>query len=36
MRKDGGIEADEFTGMFAQTNNPRLRIGTQPKQLELF
>lgn len=34
MRRDGDIEADEFTGRFAQTSNPRLRV--RPKEITLF
>jgi three-Cys-motif partner protein len=36
MQRDADIEGDEFTGKFARTNNPRLRISTQPKHIELF
>lgn len=34
MRKEGDIEGDEFTGKFAQSNNPRLRV--RLKQTTLF
>jgi three-Cys-motif partner protein len=34
MRKEGEIEGEDFTGKFAQTNNPRLRI--RLKQTTLF
>lgn len=34
MRTDGDIDADEFTGRFAQTNNPRLRV--RPEEITLF
>jgi three-Cys-motif partner protein len=36
MRKDGDIEGDEFTGKFAQANNPLLHIKTNVKQLRLY
>ncbi len=36
MKKDGDIEGDEFSGDFAQANDPRLCINTQPRQRELF
>jgi three-Cys-motif partner protein len=36
MRTNGDVEAEEFRGKFAQSNNPRLCIKSQPKQLELF
>lgn len=36
MRKSGDIEADGFTGKFAQTNNPRLHVSARPKEVGLF
>lgn len=36
MRRDGDIMGDEFTGKFAQTNNPLLRVKIRAKQPNLF